>query len=219
MEKEKNVYLTKLLGHDQLKFNTNNGSLTIWDMPIVLLPMNSYILIEQVMYESFGKKAKDIIYYIIKNQAYAGAKILHKTFGFKNMKQVVERQLESGVMMGFGKVKLERYDEKNKIAHVTISSNPYAETVKKLVGITKSPVDNNARGGMAGIFSYAFGEDMIAIETQCSAMGKECCVIEIKSKEKWDLKKSLIKEQMPDDEKKYSSIIKKWLNAKSLIKQ
>lgn len=207
------VILKKIIGHGSLQFN--NGMLTVWNVPIILMPLNTYILLNQIMIEKFGNDARDIIYYLIKRQAMGGMEILEKQFGYKDMKRIVQYQLGTSALMGVGPHHLIRYDEKNKIAIVKIEPNPLAEISKKMFGIVKNPIDHFARGGMAGIFSYAFKEEVIAIETQCNATGKQNCIIEIKPKKLWNLKDINVLNQMPKEEKEYSIIIEK-MTAKEL---
>jgi hypothetical protein len=214
-EAKENVILKKTLAHQSLEFK--DGQLSVWNIPTVLFPMNTYILFEKSMMERFGPDARDIIYYLQKRQAHGGMAVLQKQFGYKDVKQVINFQLETGALMGVGVVTLTRFDASSKIAHVKIHPNPFANLYLRLFGLSHKPVDVFTRGGMAGIFSYAFNEDMVAIETQCEAMGKSFCVIEIRPRKSWDLSNPLVKEQMPKEEKEYSGFLEK-LTAQTLRK-
>jgi hypothetical protein len=214
-DSKENVILKKTLAHQSLEFK--NGELSVWGIPTVLFPMNTYLLFEKSMMERFGPDAKDIIYYLQKKQAYGGMAVLQKQFGYKDIKQVISFQLETGALMGVGVVTLTRFDSDAKVAHVKIFPNPLANLYLKLFGLSQKPVDIFTRGGMAGIFSYAFNEDMVAIETQCLAMGKPFCIIEVRPRDSWDAANSFVKEQMPKEEKEYSSFLEK-LTAQTLRK-
>ena len=207
------VILKKIIGHGSLQFK--NGMLTVWNIPTLLIPLNTYLLLNQTMMDRFGDDARDMFYYLIKNQAMSGMEVLEKQFGFKDMKQLVQYQLGTSALMGVGPHHLVRFDEKNKIAIIKIEPNPVAEVSRKLFGTVEMPVDHFARGGMAGIFSYAFKTDVVAIETSCKACGKNECIIEVKPRDAWDLTNPEISAQMPKDEKEYVKNIRK-VNAKDI---
>lgn len=210
-----NIILKKTLGHNQIVFN--NGILSVWNMPCILDPISSVVVNDYMNITSFGKKVSDLQFYLIKARAKVGMEFLHKQWGYKNIRQVLDFQIETTSLMGRGITKLIRFDEKNKTAIVKIEVNPYAEFYKKLFGFQKNPVDNFIRAGMSGLFSYAFNTDMLAIETECIAMGKPYCVIEIKEKSKWDVNDPNIAKQIPDDESEFKEDLEK-LTVKSMQK-
>jgi hypothetical protein len=207
MSENKSEVLKKIIGHQQIKFD--NGEFSIWNVPSTIMTLNSFLLLEQVGMKKFGKDMKDLIYYLAKRQAYSGTEILHKQFGFKTMTKAVEMELQTSALIGLGVLTTIRYDERKKHAIIKISPNPYTDMSKKILGFVKEPIDNFMRGGCAGIFSYAFGEDMVAIETQCAAMGKPHCIIEIKKPTEWDKNKPEIANQFPQNETQYEDVIKK----------
>jgi len=212
----KTEVLKKIIGHNQIKFE--NGEFSIWNVPSTIITLNTYLLFEQVGIKKFGKDMKDFIYYLAKRQAYSGTEILHNQFGFKDMSKAVEMEMQTSALIGLGVLTTMRYDSKNKHAIVKISPNPYAEMSKKILGVVKEPIDNFMRGGCAGIFSYAFGEDMVGIETQCTAMGKPHCILEFKKPSDWDTSKPEIASQFPQNESEYEDVIKK-ISALSMKKK
>jgi len=207
MPEDKSEILKKTLGHHSIEFQS--GRLSIWNIPSMIFTLNTYLLLEKVALQKFGKDFQDMIYYLGKQQARAGTEILQKQFGYKDMRKAVTLELQTSAMIGMGVCTVIRYKDSDKIAIVKIDPNPYADVCKKIVGLVKEPIDNFSRGAIAGIFSYAFGGDMVAIETQCSAMGKPYCLIEAKPRDKWDMKNKLVASQMPKHEGEYQDLITK----------
>ena len=211
-----NEIIKKVIGHGSLEFQ--NGELKVWSIPSVLMPIHTYVILEMEICNRFGDDAKDLLYYLAKYQAYGGTNILHKQYGFKELRKVVDLELQTCALMGMGELRLVRYDEKRKVAIVRFSPNPSARIRKALYGLSKTPTDHFGRGGMAGIFSYAFNEDMVGIETMCEHTGKAHCTIEIRKKDSWNLNDSLVKQQFPKPERYYKSILGR-LTASSMRKK
>ena len=206
-QKENNIILKKTLGHHSFEFK--DGMLMCWNMANVLEPLSYMVVKDFCTFAHFGKKAIDLQYYLLKSRAKIGMEFLHKQWGYKDVKKVVEYQLQTAGLMGRGILKLSRFDTNLKNAIIKTSKNPFAQMYKNFFSVQKQPIDHYLRGGMAGIFSYAFGCDMVAIETQCEAMGKPMCIIEVKEKDKWDLNDPLVKEQFPGDESEFKEDIEK----------
>lgn len=196
--------IKKIIKHGLFEFQ--DGELRITGISAIVMPLPTQVILEHEICKRFGKEARDIIYYLAKYQAYSGAKLFHEQYGY-DMRKVVEIQLQSCALMGMGKLQLMRFDQKESNAIIKFNPNPAAKIRKNLFGISKEASDNFGRGGMAGIFSYAFGKDMVGIETQCESSGKPYCLIEVKEKDNWDQQNPLVKDQFPLPEKNYESIL------------
>jgi hypothetical protein len=207
MEEDKTEILKKTLGHNTLQFQ--DGEFSIWGVPSMITPLNTYLMLEKMAGTQFGKDFIDLTYYVAKRQTMSGMEILHKHFGFKDMRKSVELELQTSAMIGVGVCSLLRYDEKNKHAHIKISPNPLAKMYLKIFGLAKEPVDNWSRGSLAGIFTYAFGTNVEAIEISCSAMGKPYCQIEVKPEKEWDFGSEIVRNQLPGNEDVYQSLADK----------
>lgn len=207
MAEDKTEILKKTIGHHSLEFK--DGEFSIWGVPSMITPLNTYLMLENMAVQKFGKDFTDLIYYVAKRQTISGMEILHKHYGFKEMKKAVELELQTSAMIGVGVCSLMRYDEQNKHAIIKITPNPLAKMYLKVFGLAKQPVDNWSRGSLSGIFTYAFGANVEALETQCVAMGKPYCLIEVKPKEQWDPNQEYVQNQLPANEEVYQHLAEK----------
>ena len=66
----------------------------------------------------------------------------------------------------------------------------------EVYGPSKEPIDDIVRGFIAGGASLLFSKDVEAVETKCISKGDRFCEIVVQSKEKFDLSKKLIKNQL-----------------------
>jgi predicted hydrocarbon binding protein len=206
--KDNQEIIKKTLFHDN--FNFVNGEILIWNVPGMLMTMNAFVLLQEAGKEKFGKEFLDLIYYLGKKQTNEGMKLLHKKYGFKDMKKIVEFELQTASMVGLGICKLKRYNSEEKSAVVEISPNPFVKSYKKVVGQMKEPVDHYSCGSLAGIFSYAFKEDIVGIETNCEITGKQKCVVHLKPRKRWD-SKYINSSQFPTEELNFEKIFKKFV--------
>jgi len=207
--------ISRLIGLNALTFS--EGEFKIWNVAMMFFPYQVTAFIQHEFEEKFGKKARDILYYIGKLQAYNGTMLMIKQFGIKNPESMYDLFGEQAAMVGVGRFQITSIDAKNKHIVVECKNNPYMTEYIRTYGQTGTFSDDYLRGLVAGAAEAAFGGDLVAIESKCIAKGDDHCVIEINEKTKWDLKNPLVKEQMPSDMVDYHGMLKK-LQLTTLVK-
>lgn len=183
-----NKFYDKFIFTNNLKFKNYNFYLV--NLPFAILPieiLNALNLIDD-------PKSCKAIYSAIKKSTLNGfITNISKKFAFDDSKLIdfVELYLSAS---GFGKFTNIDINASEKKAIVSLQFNPLAESIKFK---TKKASDHVIRGILAGIFSYAFKEDIDCIETKCSAVNANECVFILQKKSFFDLNEIIVREQLP----------------------
>ncbi len=173
----------------QVKFK--DGKIILLKQRVVVLPaafFQNYTL-------SISKDPKAIaILYTAFKKGLSTSMNVKKDYGLA-LKEYANLCIETSTMAGWGILRWERFDEKNKSGVVRIVEAPIPDRLK---GKADAQCDHVVRGMIAGVASGAFKTDVDVIETECMAMGSPACRFVIDDKD--NLKKkypTLYKAQLP----------------------
>ncbi len=215
MKKEDDKDMVKrVLGLKQIDF-LENGELRIMGISGVLTPTVTYTFFIKLLREKVGKEKTDsILYFVGENQGMQGVDLLVKKFGYKkSSKEIMAAGISQEPMIGFGKSEIARFDESKKHIIIHQTSSQPAETYRNLFGFQDSPFDSYWRGILGGLARRIFDADMVAVEKECIAMGKQKCIIEIKERKEFEKEKEFIRKQLPNDSLRPTEIeLKKWFS-------
>ena len=155
---------------------------------------------QKAFQQHLGDTTNHILYHLGKIQARTGGQIMYKRFGFKRSRKTVELSNEQSQMVGIGKPQLVKFDMENRHFIIRNLNTPFAKEYLRLYGKQEHAVDHFIRGVMAGAYeSHTDSKGLVAIETQCMAMGKSHCLFEIRPEERWDKSDPMVKRQMPEE--------------------
>ena len=174
-----------------------NGELIAWDMPCILYPVNSVLLIN-IMKKRYPEMTMDELNYQIgKMQSHRGNRVLVQRFGFKANQKLMQEAFGKSEILGMGVFEFLSFDLENKVFVINNKCNSYAKQYLKVFGKQKEPVCHYLRGLCAGSFQAFFeDEEIVCIETSCIAKGDKECLFTIKPLSKWNVKDPLVKKQL-----------------------
>ena len=185
-----NSFYDKFIFTNGLKYKHNNFFLI--HLPFVIAPTAVLTGLMSSNDLEFNKK----LYYNVKSSVKTSlVKQFHLDFGFKGDK-IVNFLETYFVASGWGKIQTVDLDFEGKKAIVKVSDNPFS---KKLHGKVKEPCDHILRGIFAGLFSYAFGENVDCVEVHCSVSGEQDCEFIVKKPGDFNIEKKNVRDQLELD--------------------
>lgn len=101
---------------------------------------------------------------------YLSSKNYKEMHGFSD-RDVLEFMTKMGGDIGWGRFQVEQYDPGEEVLKISVHSSPFAEAY----GEADHPVCHLLRGIVAGMGTALFKRECSALETQCRAMGDDCC--------------------------------------------
>ncbi len=155
------------------------GGVVIYNLPGVIFPLNTFILLQKIISIKYGSKGDKFFYFVGKVQGKTLMKQYTRQLKRKNLgafKYCLSR-LET---FGIGKLNIRVFDSKNRHIIIQDENSPLSVQYQKLFGVQNQPVDYFLQGMCAGIAEALFGCAMQASENVCIAQGKKHCIIEIK---------------------------------------
>jgi len=198
-------------------FDIHNGEFLIWDMPTILYPLNSILLINLMKEKHPEITMGELNYQIGKMQSHRGNKVLTQRYGFKVDEKFMKDTFGKSELLGMGIFEFLDFDIDTKTFTVINPYNPYAHQYLKVFGIQKESVCHYLRGLCAGSFQAFFeDEEMLCVELSCIAKGDKTCVFRIKPVSKWDKENPVVKEQMIKN-KLPNEVFEKYYSWDSLI--
>src|SRR3989344_4550477 len=161
------------------RFVFEEGRITLFNIPVSIIPTNFMVLLQKEL-EKEG--LENLIYISVKNNGRDWFKSMDQNYGLK-IKDIMKWGPELISLAGWGKVtvRTKKDSEKSLIVYLEKSSNAIE------YGKSDKPVCNFFRGIVCGAWSYAYGEELEAIENYCVAKGDKMCEFIIMPKEKFDL--------------------------------
>ena len=178
------LFLKSLLKNNQ--FFINNKRVLSFDMPQMILPLDSFVLLQNTLKRLEGSKVNQFFY--LSGKIF-GKNLLNeqiKRLGFKKDISSFQHNLRELELSSMGKSDLIKFDVKNKKVIIKNSNSPLANRYMRLFGVQKEPVDHYLRGIYTGIAEVILDCEMASIESKCIARGDGACLIEIKQKDDFE---------------------------------
>ncbi len=182
---------SKLMALKILKYN--EGNITIKDRPVVFMPVEILIFMQEHMEKINGKdEAKKFMIDAGKTQTKTGSKkyFLEK----KDLARILSKvsmtgdpSLEMGrevlKFAGWGDLRIERFGKNKDQILVKTSNSPFAEEYLKKRGKSNQPVCHYLSGILLGVAESAYNAEYSVVEKNCRATGKsKMCIFEMKKK-------------------------------------
>ncbi len=185
----KRIILAKLI-----KFN--EGQLMLADVPCYLWSLHVLVIMHRLLEKEFGDKGRTILFKTMETQCILAARMTQNRFGYTGLK-ALKMQLDQGEMVGGGKTELVKADFEKPEFIVKVYST-FAEEYVNTFGQQKHPVCDIILGAFTGLFQEQTGnKNLVCVETQCRAMGKQYCTFVIKEKSQFNIGDPFIARQMP----------------------
>ncbi len=158
-----------------------DGSLTLWNVPIMLFPTNTMCSYYILMMQSKNKDVFEKLSYDVgRLQGLTSVKMMNKFFGIKNPKELLDSLTMQSSFMGLGIMSIIKFDEKNASFIISNKTNPLAKECLKIFGKQEDPIDHYFAGLFCGTFSELLEKDLLCLETECIAKGDKACLFEVK---------------------------------------
>lgn len=189
-----NPFVQKIINERKIRFN--EGIFSVYHIPYIILPMNTFILFQKILEKEYGSETGEFIYQIAKRQGRTAVELQLKLSGYAKNLNTLRYQLQQCELMGLGNLEVARFDPKNKHVIIKNSNSPFCSQVVKLFGFQKEAVNHFLRGWCVGVVGGILDADNLkAVETQCVSQGKPYCLFEIKEEIKWDANDKCFAEQ------------------------
>jgi len=183
--------MQRIIATKALKFR--DGKLRIWGIPAAIYSLFSVSYITRLLEK--GYKGADIFYWAGYHQSKAATHTMVKRFGYK--KKVIEAVSAHSTMLGLGTVEPVVIDIRTKYFLFKRRSELAIEYLKEY-GRQNKPICYFYRGQCAGLIDALFeGEEFVAVEKKCIAMGHKICEVIVMPKKKLNLSDKFVKEQIP----------------------
>ncbi|MFB6294801.1 MAG: V4R domain-containing protein [Candidatus Nanohaloarchaea archaeon] len=168
-------FVKKMMFAHQLDFE--EGRFEMLGVRGVILPAFTVTRLMEQAYEEVGEDAFDILFQVgVDHGRMAIEDVGEEHSMSKN--EFMKKMVESGNVMGVGKMSLEEFDPADGEAAVTLQDSPFAEqfmdsgTFQNL----DRPVDDLIRGVLHGIFADIFDTETVTVEeTKCAFQGDGMC--------------------------------------------
>ena len=177
-----------------------NGEFIMWDIPGILLPLNSVLLLNVLKEQHPHISIQDLNYQVGKMHSHRGNNVLIRRFGYSPDKKLMQESFGKSELLGMGLFEFLDFDAGRKVFTVSNSRTPYARQCLKVFGKQKFPVCHYLRGLVAGSFQ-AFYEDepLLGVELACIARGDPACMFRVKPEKDWDSSDPLVERQRVHD--------------------
>ena len=160
---------------DELTYDQSLGALTYKGVRYLLIRPETITGFQQGVEGLSGKDAGESLF----RGGFVGGSLSTKkyraVFGLSN-REVLEFMMKMGSEIGWGGFMLDEYDPEAGILKVSVKNSPFAESYGK----SNRGVCHLIRGIVGGMGSALFGRTCTASEVNCTAMGDEKCVFEVK---------------------------------------
>ncbi len=169
---EKKKFLPETIDFlDKLKFDPNEGILTLLGIRYVMFTTETIHLLLETMENTLGRGAKTVLYQAGKNIGVSFAREMQKKLETEttSLSELAEALIDALSEGGFGLATIESLDKKKTI--ITLK-NSYIATEYGNVG---HPTCHLLRGFFAGQISEILETDLDASEEMCVAKGDEVC--------------------------------------------
>lgn len=193
--KKTTAVVQKIFGLDQLSIK--DGVFSIWNVPGIIFPMDSIVLLRNLFLDYFGKDINHIFYILGKTQVMGAIEIQRKLFGLKKSQDIITNIVQQAELIGMGNLTITKFDAKKKTLVIKNTNSQFCERYSKLFENQKNSANYFLAGCVAGLGQSLFGGNMVGIETKCTAKKNPFCCIVVKDKKEWNLEDSSIKEQFP----------------------
>ena len=175
--------LSKFIATKILRFD--NGSLSILDRNMIIIPVEVMLKLQEDLEEKVGKEeAEELIYNAGRFETLTGSvRYLKRREELKTVFSSVSKTGDPSIEMGretlkfMGKGDIKIKEVINKGSKIVLSSNsPFSAEYLKTRGKSDKPVCHYLRGVMCGVMERYYGGRYKAIERSCAATGmsKEC---------------------------------------------
>jgi predicted hydrocarbon binding protein len=172
-------FLKKMIFANMVEFG--EGRVKIMGVPgaIVSMRMMSGMLLDT--YDEIGKKAFDIFFDAGEQHGKLVGQMAKERFKMRP-DQFYTQFIDSGDMLGLGKIVVKKFDSQKNTAIVHLMDSAMAKEVLKSRGRVKFPVDHLFCGIVSGIFNAMFKKNFEVKEVSCIAMGAPVCEFVVKPK-------------------------------------
>lgn len=182
-----NNFFDKFIFTNSLRYTHNNFYLM--NIPFVIFPVDALNELFSKNDSDFNVKIYSAIKASVKNDLLKQFNIDFGLNGNKSL-ELVEQFFTAS---GWGNLQNVNLDLQKNHAIVSVSNSPFAS---ELAGKISTESDHLIRGVLAGLFSYAFNEDVDCVETKCLCTGGEQCQFIIKPFKEFDLANPKTREQI-----------------------
>lgn len=177
---------SELLLHKKLVFE--EGRISLFNIPMGIIPIHFMVYIQKELEKN---NLKNLVYYAAKDNGAAWFESMDKNYGLK-IKDINKWGPDLISLAGWGKVKVTKKKDSEKSLLVTLENSSFA----KVYGKSLEPVDHFFRGMVCGAWSYAYKDNLEAVETKCVSKGDNLCEFLIMPKKNFDLNNSKISSQL-----------------------
>jgi predicted hydrocarbon binding protein len=173
------------------QFEMEKGKIIVLGQPVVITP--AWVFVYLLKTSKDKAKMGRLIYLATKFADLRGfSKAITEKYGFKRH-ELIKWMKDIAELAGWGQINIRKIDTKEKIVIGYVLNSP----LPALYGPSKFPVDHVFRGLTAGALEIVFQEQTECIETQCIAMGNNCCEFIIKPRKQFSFTDPKVKEQIP----------------------
>jgi predicted hydrocarbon binding protein len=111
----------------------NDGMCTVWGFPAFLWPIESLVLLQELQIREIGETAGMVLFTVGYAQSKTAVDIQNKMFGYKRDIVLLKMVLTQAELIGIGKLRLDRFAEKDLSMDVCSINNPFTEVYGKLI--------------------------------------------------------------------------------------
>jgi predicted hydrocarbon binding protein len=158
-------------------FDESHGALSYKGVRYLLIRPETIAGFQKALHESCGEDPDEKFFSGGFQGGSLSAKKYRELYNFSDS-EIIEFMMSMGGQIGWGRFRLERYDPKLKILHVSVAHSPFAESYGK----STQGVCHLTRGVLCGMAAILFDQDCTATETECRARGDERCLFVVKGK-------------------------------------
>lgn len=153
-----------------LKFDSDRGALLYNDVRYLLIRPETLLAFQKAAEEKLGAAADDLLYAGGFTGGTLSAKKYREVFGLTD-EQSVEFMANMGTEIGWGRLRVTRFDARRGELVLEAESSPFAIAY----GRADRGVCHLIRGVFAGMAEGIFGRKVDAQEDECLAMGHPRC--------------------------------------------
>ncbi len=177
-----NKFLKKMLFSRKLDFQ--EGKLEILGVRGIMLPTFTFSHLLEEIYRNSGDQLFDFLFETGKNHAEEAIEAIFSKYKVPK-REFPSQALDSGNIMGLGKLEVDYFMPDKKKLKLTIKNSPFVEEFKQsdVLKDLERPVDDLQRGFIHAYAEKLFDCEVESKEEKCEFLGHEKCVIKVQAKE------------------------------------
>lgn len=153
------------------------GHIQVLDIPGVMLPAPTYIDFLERVEQNTDENPLELLY----ETGVRHGEIAVEEVGRKNNtspRQFVEQAIQTGNVMGLGRIQVERYDCENQLLVTSIQDSPLNDLVEESdILDPEEPIHRFLHGVMHSISREIFDSEIESEEVRCQYFGADKCKI------------------------------------------